>query len=75
VIDTLGGYWVRAEPYLAGSKRAVRQGRTIHVSPAMWDLMSHAGPGELERLLASIPLVVIPEYDPYSTNFFPPEFS
>lgn len=47
--------------YLAGTKKAFRQGRKLIVSPAMYDLISHADERELRLLLETIRVVVIPE--------------
>lgn len=59
-LPPLHAFDVRVVTYLAGSKVAHRVGTTIYVSPAMWDLMSHADPetNDLERLFRAIPLVV-----------------
>lgn len=51
---------VEVSECLAGGKHAVRQGSTVHVSPAMHALMKDATPEELARLLGSILLVEIP---------------
>lgn len=42
---------------MRGSKRAVRVGNTIYVSPAMYDLIRHADQDELRRLLGQIPML------------------
>lgn len=47
--------------FLAGTKRAIIQGDAAYVSPAMYDLISHADPEELELLLSRIECVRIPE--------------
>lgn len=57
----LFGLAVEVATSLAGSKRAVRMGRTLYVSPAMYDLIRHAEWAELERLLAAIPCLTLPE--------------
>jgi hypothetical protein len=57
----LDGFDVQASASLAGSKRAVRMGRTIYVSPAMYDLICHAKGAELERLLGAIRCLKLPE--------------
>ncbi|HUT88698.1 MAG TPA: hypothetical protein VMY37_04330 [Thermoguttaceae bacterium] len=51
------GVSVQVSPWLEGMKKAVRFGETIYVSPAMWDLLSHANPAELEHLVANIPVL------------------
>lgn len=59
---------IQESPVLAGGKRAVRMGNTLYVSPAMFDLMRHANPEELRRLMESIEMIDIPKppslYDP-----------
>lgn len=55
------GLSVCVSKHLAGSKRGVRQGNTVYVSPAMYDLMKHADPDELKLLLEKIEVVTIPE--------------
>jgi hypothetical protein len=63
-MSPLFGFEIRVADYLKGSKKAVRQGNTIFVSPAMWDLMKHASDqAELEHLLSKIELVEIPKMD------------
>ena len=57
------GFRVRVASALSGGSRAVRQGDVIYVSPAMYDLMSHADEAELERLLQAIRLVTLPPAD------------
>jgi hypothetical protein len=61
VTDPLFGFAVQECRWMAGSKKALRVGRTIYVSPAMMDLIRHAEGDELRRLLGSIPLVEIRE--------------
>ncbi len=61
--DTLTGLSVHVVSHMVGMKKAVRQGDRLYVSPAMWDLLSHAEGAELERLLAAIPCTEIPEFD------------
>lgn len=45
------GFSIKVSKNLEGSKKAVRQGSTIYVSPAMYDLMKHANEVELRQLL------------------------
>jgi hypothetical protein len=52
---------VTVSPYLTGSKNAVLRRNTLCVSPAMFDLMTHADQKELEKLLASIGVVDLRE--------------
>lgn len=59
-IDVLNGFKVQVAAHLAGSKKAVEMGGTIFVSPAMYDLLSHADEVELRRLLEAIEMVRIP---------------
>lgn len=47
--------------WLTGSKRAFREGNRIYVSPAMWELLTHAEGEELMRLLRAIEYVELPE--------------
>ena len=57
----LHGFRVAVSSALAGRKFAIKQGDTVYVSPAMYDLMSHADEAELERLLGAIRVIEIPE--------------
>lgn len=51
----LAGVEIRVSPALAGQKHALRFGDgPIYVSPAMYDLIRHADPDELRRLLEAI---------------------
>ena len=59
--DPFFGLSVHASPVLAGGKKAVRRGSKLFVSPAMYDLISHAAPDELKLLLEQIECVNIPE--------------
>ena len=61
--DTLTGLQLIVDRHMAGMKKAVRQGGKLYVSPAMYDLISHAEGDELERLLSAIPCTEIPEFD------------
>lgn len=57
----IDGIAVAVSPSLTGSKTAVRQGNTIIVSPAMWDLLKNAeGPDELAFLMNNITVVTLP---------------
>jgi hypothetical protein len=49
--------------HLAGSKVAVRHNGVTYLSPAMWDLVTHASHKELVHLLAHIKVIEIPSYD------------
>lgn len=55
------GFGIKVAQSLKGSRRAVRQGNTIYLSPAMYDLVSKADPEELWFLLEHIEIVTIPE--------------
>lgn len=57
MIVSLFGYNVAVSQSLVGSKKAVKKGRTVYVSPAMHDLLNHAGRDEFKRLLRAIPLL------------------
>ena len=57
----LAGFGLAVSEHLRGSKRAVKSGDTIYVSPAMYDLIRHAEGEELRRLLVSIPLLDVGE--------------
>lgn len=59
--DMLAGLRVEVCRYLAGSKRGLRMGQTVYVSPAMFDLIRHAEGDELRTLLEAIEVVTIPE--------------
>lgn len=60
------GLRVEVSQFLVGFKHGFCDGRTVLVSPAMWDLMRHAEGDELERLLKAIPLKPMPKgfFDP-----------
>jgi hypothetical protein len=60
-IDPLVDLEVEVSSVLIGSKRAVRVGGRLYVSPAMFDLMRHATPEELPRLLRAISVLHLPE--------------
>lgn len=70
----LGGIGIKVDKMMVGCKIAVRIGNgPIHVSPAMYDLISHADEKELRHMLESINLLTIPEPDysmPMTTNPF-----
>lgn len=55
------GFGVHVSSVLVGSKRAFRIGNEIWVSPAMYELIRHADPDELQRLLSAIPLLTLPD--------------
>lgn len=55
------GFNVEVSRHLVGSKKAIRQGNTIFVSPAMFDLMKHATQQELQFLLSKIEMFTIPD--------------
>jgi hypothetical protein len=57
----LHGFSIRVDPILAGCKRAVKQGNTFIVSPAMYALMDGATSEELERLLGTIEFIDLGE--------------
>jgi hypothetical protein len=57
----LSGFRVEPSDGLIGSKRAVQIGDTIHVSPAMWDLMKNANQNELQHLLSKIEVINLGE--------------
>lgn len=64
-LDSLTSLNVCIASNLIGSKRAIQNGDTLYVSPAMWDLIEHANDdGELETLLAAIPVVQMPKLPP-----------
>lgn len=66
----VGEIEVQASEYLAGSKIATRIGDgPVFVSPAMYDLMKHASPDELQRLLAKIKVLQLP--DVYAVDMVP----
>lgn len=62
-MDSLVGYEIRVVPLLAGSKHGWVNSRTIFLSPAMYDLVSHAEGECLRKLLAQINLRRIPDID------------
>jgi hypothetical protein len=53
---------------LVGAKKAVKSGRKIYISPAMYDLMKNSTGKELEHLLAN--LLVVDVGEPF--NIFEP---
>ena len=55
------GLSVQVSQSLVGFKRAFRQGNTVYVSPAMFDLIKHADPDELRTLLEQIMVLTIPD--------------
>jgi hypothetical protein len=61
----LAGLSIKVSQLLAGSKRAFKQGGTVYVSPAMYDLIRNADEAELRHLLANIRLVEIPDVSFY----------
>lgn len=68
-MGTFEGVEVRVSPALIGGKRAVRfGGGPIHVSPAMYDLMRHADPAELRRLMESIEVLNLPAAPDYTRH-------
>jgi hypothetical protein len=54
------GFNLKVDQHLVGSKFAVVSGSDLILSPAMYDLMSHADEDEQEHLLESIKCVYIP---------------
>lgn len=56
----LAGLRVEVSGYLKGCKTAAIQGNTLIVSPAMFDLLSHANEKELQQLAESIKAVRLP---------------
>lgn len=62
-LSQLFGFKIQSNTNMVGAKKAIRQGDTIHVSPAMFDLISHAEGDELKRLLGFIPLLHLPDFD------------
>lgn len=57
----IDGITVAVSPVLTGAKTAVRQGNTIIVSPAMWELLKNAeGPDDLAFLMNNITVVTLP---------------
>lgn len=60
--DTLMGFPIRKCEHMQGCKIAVQEGVTLFVSPAMYDLISHAESSEeLERVLGAIRVLKIPD--------------
>lgn len=65
-ITHLNDFAVVVCPSLAGCKKAVLMGSKLHVSPAMYDLISNASSdAELLHLLRHIGLVELPDFVPY----------
>lgn len=69
---------IAVSPSLKGSKTAVQFGNgPIYVSPAMYDLITHASPTEMNLLLSSIKLLRLPPkpsiYDPMPMTTQPPD--
>ena len=70
--DAFAGVDLVRSPWLVGSKVAWKRGARLYVSPAMWDLLTHAEGEELMRLLTRIRYVEIPEGPPaYGPVTFP----
>lgn len=63
MMTPLNGFEIRQASVLAGGKKAVKMGRVVYVSPAMYALMVGASGDELERLLGKIEVVEVPEMD------------
>lgn len=61
IADTFTGFSLHVEPMLAGGRKSVLVGgRKLYLSPAMYDLVSHAEGDELRRILSRIELVHFP---------------
>lgn len=71
----LDGVPVEVSELLVGSKKAVWLKDRLVVSPAMFDLMRHASPDELETLLKSIGLINLDKYDPFAAPIQPQYFA
>jgi len=56
---------IQVDPLLQGVNKAVKRGRIIYVSPAIWSLMKNAQGKELEDLLAKIPLLDLGDASPF----------
>jgi hypothetical protein len=71
------GFEVHVSQHMVGAKSAIRVGRNkLVVSPAMYDLMSHATPDELQALCERITVMEIPDFDlPRTMPVRPPEFN
>lgn len=55
---------LRVCPHMVGAKTAVQYGTgPVYVSPAQFDLLRHADAAELEFLLRTIPVLVLPARD------------
>ena len=71
-LSQLFGFKIQSNIYMVGLKKAIRQGDTIHVSPAMYDLISNAEGDELGRLMGSIPLLTLPDFDIWNIDLSMP---
>lgn len=61
IADTFTGFSLHVESMLAGGKKSVLVGgRKLYLSPAMYDLVSHAEGDELKLILSRIDLVFMP---------------
>lgn len=54
---SLNNVEIQVNEQMVGAKQAVVLNGIVVVSPAMWDLIVHASPEELERLLSQIKLL------------------
>lgn len=67
IYSALTGFKVVVDQVLVGCKKGYKMGDTIHLSPAMMDLLKHAETQEeLTRLLTAIELVDLgPKFEPH----------
>ena len=56
-------FFIKVDSSLTGSKRAVKTGNTIFVSPAMHSLMVGATQEELHHLFSNLHYIDIGEFD------------
>ena len=71
--DNLTGFVIQVSSVLAGGKKAILTGNNLYVSPAMYDLMKHASPDELIKLLQAIEVIELPPInfeEPFYENPF-----
>lgn len=58
---------IRPNGWMAGMKQAASMNGVVHLSPAMYSLVSTASDQELEHLLESIQVVELPHFDTLSS--------
>lgn len=68
LLSALTGFHIVTSKIMHGAKKAVKSGNVLYVSPAMHHLLLKEEGPALEKLLESIPIVDIGEYDFYKAG-------